>query len=135
MDLAAHLGMTVAQLQRSMPMREMLLWRVKWQSDPWGERRADLRAAQLLILMTNIHRDKEKHPRPFDDLTEFVLFKREGDGKKPVQDDDDDDAPRPRGAVAAPETVTWFHAIAAQHEMKPPKPSPRQAKAAKAKAH
>lgn len=111
--------MTVARLVEEMPMAEMLIWRVKWATDPWGEHRADLRNAMLCLLLQNIHRDPKKNPKGFTDLTPFLLFKRDDpDAKDPDE--------MPRRATIQPETVAWFYAIAAQHEKNPPAPLKRK---------
>lgn len=109
MDLAAHLGMTVGRLRREMTPREFALWRIKWNEEPWGEYRADLRNAHALMVLANIHRDKKKHPDVIP-LETFLLFKR-----KP---EEEEDSRRPRRATIAPETVSWLYAMAAKTEAK-----------------
>lgn len=108
MDLAAHLGMTVGRLLREMTLREFARWQAKWNQEPWGEHRADLRSAQICATLANIHRDGKKHPEPFK-IDEFLLFKRETEV-----------IAAPKRAVAAPETVAWLYAISEKHKTNPP---------------
>jgi len=39
--------------------------------EPFGERRADLRSATIACMLANIHRDRDKHPQPFE-VYEFM---------------------------------------------------------------
>jgi hypothetical protein len=39
--------------------------------EPFGERRADLRAAIVACMLANIHRDRDIHPEPFE-VSEFM---------------------------------------------------------------
>jgi hypothetical protein len=44
---------------------ELGLWAAFYQANPFGEHRADLRAATLAALFANVNRDRDKHPEPF----------------------------------------------------------------------
>lgn len=111
MDLAAHLGMTVGRLLREMTLREFARWQKKWNEEPWGEYRADLRSAQICAMLANVNRDSKKHPEPFK-IDAFLLFKRE---PELIEE-------RSPGANAAPETVAWLYAISEKHKTNPPEP-------------
>ena len=102
MDLAAHLGMTVHRLRAEMPWRELLFWRLKWQTDPWGEHRADLRMARICQTLAELQRDRVKHPDPVK-LDDFLLFKRDEPEPEPET--------RVRGATISPATVAWLDAM------------------------
>lgn len=112
MDLAAHLGMTVRQLLREMTPRELALWRFKWNEDPWGEYREDLRSAQICQTLMNIHRDTKKQPTPFE-LQSFVLFKRGGP-------EAEEEAPKYHKSKTTiqPETISWLYAMAEKTKAK-----------------
>lgn len=94
--------MTVGQMLRSMTLREFAMWRVEYAARPWGERRADMRSAQICALLAEIHRDRDKHPEPYT-LADFMLFKDE-----PDEDEDRD--------IVSPQTVNWFRAMATAKE-------------------
>lgn len=47
-------------------------WSQYYQLEPFGEERADLRAALVACLVANANRDLEKHPEPFE-ITDFLL--------------------------------------------------------------
>lgn len=51
----------IAQLRPS----ELGYWWALWCSDPWGEERADLRAAIGTSLLANVNRDRKKRAKPF----------------------------------------------------------------------
>lgn len=50
-------GCTVAELQDRMGYQELTQWMALYQQEPFGELRQDLRNAQLMALLANIHRD------------------------------------------------------------------------------
>lgn len=52
---------------------ELGLWAAIFRADPWGEQRADRRAAIGHALLANIHRDAGKRPSPFK-VTDFMAY-------------------------------------------------------------
>jgi hypothetical protein len=63
--LALALGATVAELQGRMSYAEYCRWVAFYRVEPWGERRADIRAAEAQALQANIHRNPKKRSAPF----------------------------------------------------------------------
>ena len=96
--LAAHLGMTVGRLLREMTIREFAMWRLEYAARPFGERRSDIRMAQMCALFANANRDAKKHPEPFK-LQDFMLF------EEPPEEPEVKD-------IIAPETKAWLYAMA-----------------------
>lgn len=77
-----------------------------YNTDPWGDWRADIRSAQIVATLANIHRDPDKHSEPYK-ITEFMAFER--NMPKPEKDSSE-------GASVAPETLAWFFANAKRVE-------------------
>ena len=77
------------------------MWRIEYAARPWGERRADIRSAQICSLLANVHRDKEKKPDPYT-LQDFMPFEEK------IEDEDRD--------IVAPETKAWLYAMAARSQ-------------------
>lgn len=50
--------------------------------EPFGEERADLRAAMIASLIANANRDSKKHPSPFT-IDDFMLIRRAGEQSDP----------------------------------------------------
>lgn len=59
-------GCTVAELQQRMGAGEFAAWLAFYQVEPFGEMRADLRAALGATLTANAHRNVKKRKRPFE---------------------------------------------------------------------
>lgn len=59
-------GCTVAELQQRMGAGEFAAWLAFYQVEPFGEVRADLRAALGATLTANAHRNAKKRKRPFE---------------------------------------------------------------------
>jgi hypothetical protein len=57
---------------RNMSARHFIEWQLYYDLEPFGEERADLRSAQVVQTFINLHRDTEKHPKPFS-VTECLL--------------------------------------------------------------
>jgi hypothetical protein len=54
---------------------ELGIWAALYQVNPWGEQRADQRAAIGHALLANANRDARKYPRPFQ-IREFMPYVR-----------------------------------------------------------
>jgi len=65
---------------RLITARQFLTWAAYEELEPFGEERADYRAASIVQTIVNMNRDTKKHPRPFD-IEDFVL--RFGDSTAP----------------------------------------------------
>lgn len=100
--LALALGRTVEELLESISYEELTEWGHFYNTDPFGEWRADARSAQIVAMLANINRDPNKHPDAYK-LSEFMLFDRLMPEVKRDQNE---------GARIAPETLTWFFANA-----------------------
>lgn len=61
------LGKTLGEIE-SIPAREMMEWRAMYDIEPWGERRADLRAGIVASTTYNVNRGKG----PAASATEFM---------------------------------------------------------------
>lgn len=77
--LALALGGTVAELQQRMGAAEFAAWWAFYQVEPFGELRADMRAAMGATLTANAHRNVKKKRKPFE-LSDF-LFAFWGEGR------------------------------------------------------
>lgn len=65
--LALAIGCTIRELEARMDSREFAEWEAYFAIEPWGEERADLRAALLTCLTANLNRKKGAPPyRPAD---------------------------------------------------------------------
>lgn len=71
MELALALGMTLTELHERMPVTEMALWRAKWNSAPWGDRREDVRHAMRLRSFTAANAKKGKTIPALDEFFPF----------------------------------------------------------------
>jgi hypothetical protein len=69
--LAAHLGMTVRELLSRLDSRELSEWIAYYNLDPFGEARADYRAAMLACLTANINRGKHEPFKISDFMPNF----------------------------------------------------------------
>lgn len=69
---------------------QLLSWREYYAIDPWGEERADVRAAQICSILANANRDPKRHPKPYtvkDFMPDFGGGRVEGKGsRKPLTD-------------------------------------------------
>jgi hypothetical protein len=74
--LAPHLGKTVAELG-SMTAAEEAHWIAEYRVNPWGEIRADMRAA---LVAQMVHNTNAKKPRKLQD---FMLFREKPKGDSP----------------------------------------------------
>lgn len=91
--------MTVKQMASAMPMREFALWRIKYNTDPWGEKRADLRFARLMALYANAHRSEGTPPFTGEEfMPQFEELEEEEDVTEET--------------TVAPETKAWLYAMA-----------------------
>ncbi len=57
--------MDVDGLLASLSSRQITEWMAYFALEPFGEERADLRAALIACLIANANRDEKKHPQPF----------------------------------------------------------------------
>jgi uncharacterized protein DUF4035 len=96
--LAAHLGMTVGRLLREMTVKEFAMWRLEYSQRPFGERRADIRMAQMCALFANANRDAKKRPDSYT-IVDFLMFE-----DKPEEPEVKD--------IVSPETKAWLYAMA-----------------------
>ena len=51
--------------------RELTEWYADYLTEPWSERRADIRAAIIAQILAEINRDRKRRPRPYR-LDEFM---------------------------------------------------------------
>lgn len=96
-----------------MTYREFLLWTDFYSVDPFGERRADYRNAQLASIIANQNRDKKKRAKPYT-LRDFLIF------------DDSKEAARAAHArtgktKVSPETLTYLFVRSGAKQKPPPK--------------
>lgn len=104
--LAAHLGMTVGQVMRTMSVREYSAWRLEYSLRPFGERRADIRSAQICCLLANIHRDTTKRKEPYA-VSDFMPFESR-------EDEDDESREVEERDIVDPGLKDWLYAMAAR---------------------
>lgn len=57
----------------SISTRKLYEWAAFYKLEPFGEFRADLRAALIACTIANVSRDKKKQRKPFD-IKDFLLF-------------------------------------------------------------
>ena len=57
---------------RSLTYVQLVEWMAYAQLEPFGEERADYRAASIVAMLANLHRDTTRHPEPFA-LADFLL--------------------------------------------------------------
>lgn len=55
---------------------ELGLWYALWQTDPWGDMRADRRAAIGHALLANVNRNKSVRPHPFTEFDFMPYYER-----------------------------------------------------------
>ncbi len=77
-----------------MSATELTQWMAYAAIEPFGERRADLRIAQLCALIANVNRDRKRRPKPFS-IEDFLLF------REPVEREVRHDAKGLRAALSA----------------------------------
>lgn len=65
------MGCTVDELLGRISARELSEWMAYAQVEPFGEKRADLRAGIVASTMANIHRGKRQAFKPDDFMPEF----------------------------------------------------------------
>ena len=71
--LARELGYaSPAKMLGEMLPSELGEWLAYYALSPWGEMRADFRAAQQTVILANVNRDKAVHPKPFE-LQDFMF--------------------------------------------------------------
>lgn len=92
--------MTVGRLLREMTVKEYAHWQVFYREDPFGEERADLRAAQGHAILANVNRDPKKHDKPFEVIDFMPYAKRKQEAEKAQKEDE--------GAKIDPMTLTWM---------------------------
>lgn len=66
--VAGHLGWSLAQLERDMTAAEFMEWCAYYTIEPWGEERADLRAAIVAATVANGNRGKKQKPYKVEDF-------------------------------------------------------------------
>jgi hypothetical protein len=99
--LALALGMTVAQLLRSIDSRELTEWFEYYRLEPFGEGRADLRAGIVASTTANVWRGKGSRPfLPKDFMPNFEPKK-----KKPQTADEMKEIAKAWNAVFGGEVV------------------------------
>lgn len=62
------MGKTVRQLLNELDSRELSEWMAFWQIEPWGEERADRRAATVAATVANVHRPKGRRAYKAEDF-------------------------------------------------------------------
>ena len=81
MLLGLQLGRLPSELSETMLAAEEAAYMAYYRDDPWGDHRADIRAAQIAQLLYNTNAPKGKTKK----ITEFLLF-----WKKPPAPEDPD---------------------------------------------
>ena len=71
MRLASHLKMTVREAQDRIDAREYALWRAYYEIEPFGEERADLRAAIIAMTIANVFRGRGRSYKAEDFMPDF----------------------------------------------------------------
>lgn len=61
---------------REMDPEMFFTWKAFFTSNPWGERRDDLRAGTIAALIANVNRDSKKAPKPFTPEDFFPLLSK-----------------------------------------------------------
>lgn len=74
--LALRLNRTVHELKRSLTLGEFYDWLEFNKKSPIGDERADMRAAALMAMYANAHRDEEKQKELYQP-DDFLLFGKE----------------------------------------------------------
>ena len=57
---------------RSMTAKQFIGWWHYFQIDPFGEKRADYRAASIVTMIANVNRDPKQKAQPYQ-LEDFIL--------------------------------------------------------------
>ena len=70
--LAALWGCPVREAQARCDSREFAEWCAFYRKDPWGDQRADLRAAELSAMFANVHRKEGAPERSARDFMHFL---------------------------------------------------------------
>jgi len=70
--LAPHLGRTVEELKATITARELMNWIAFYELDPWGEKRADLRAGIVASTVYNMQRGTAKALKSSDFMPDFT---------------------------------------------------------------
>lgn len=79
--------MTRAELLSRMSGSEIREWELYEQIEPFGERRADVRAAMIASVIANANRDPKRKPSPFT-IDDFMPFKEADNGDEEPNDED-----------------------------------------------
>lgn len=79
--------MTRAELLWRMSGAEIREWELYEQVEPFGERRADVRAALVASVIANANRDAKKKPSPFT-IDDFMPFKEADDGDEELNNEE-----------------------------------------------
>lgn len=74
-----------------MTSREFAEWMAYYGLEPFGERRADYRAALISSVIANVNRAKDQDPYPISDFLPDAMPDEEGEGEE--GDDEDELAP------------------------------------------
>jgi hypothetical protein len=75
------MGRTVAELQAAMSSREFTEWQAYFALEPFGEERADIRAALVASVIANVNRNPKKRSSPFA-VKDFMLRFGEAAGSR-----------------------------------------------------
>jgi hypothetical protein len=74
-------------------------WAVWWAHDPWGEQRADARAAQVCAMLFNAHRSRDSQPGK---IADFMLYRPPFEPEpEPVKETDEQAMVRLMGQINA----------------------------------
>jgi len=65
--------MTVSDMMSKMSALEETYWLARFKDNPWGDHRADIRNAQVLQLLYNVHASKKA---PKKQLSDWLPFHR-----------------------------------------------------------
>lgn len=87
--LAGYLGMTVGEIETRMTARELVEWELLEKIEPFGEKRADYRAALIAQQIVNVAIIKPSARKKIDAfLLEFKTERRTPIAEKPAQSAD-----------------------------------------------
>lgn len=97
------LGRTVDELLDSITYRELVGWGSYYETEPWGEWRADARSAQIAAILANSNRDVNKHPQAFE-IKDFMLFAKADEAAAAARNAADGGS----GAKMDPALMAWL---------------------------
>lgn len=97
--LALALHRSVNELLDTLTYRELVDWGVHYKSEPWGDLRADVRSAQIAMILANTNRDPKKRPEPYK-LVDFMPFNKSSAEEAPAE--------KQVGAKTDPALIAWM---------------------------